>query len=1478
MESTLSKKRNKKWRSKLLSLLLSGALLVTGVNIPTVHAAEEDSLQSEQMETEADFLETQEEIETASEEAQTQSEDDAAGGRTESNEEGAAIETQTEAETVKTEVQTEEAASEDTKDIAESMSQEDASEEETEENTEEATIPEISQIQKKIVVNPLYEGIIDADELAEQFDAQQENGAFSTKSVSSFDTLEKAAGYVREQMVARSADITATIPLSIVEESGASQDEFPEKIFNAAVEHTEECTGQEGDALRWVYSRYQYEISINQGDGTYSFVIHPQYYTTYEQEQELTAKVKKVMGDLALSGKSDYEKVRAIHDYICDTVDYDNKNLNDKEYTLKFTAYAALCTGKAVCQGYAIAFYRMCKEAGLPVRVIAGTGNGGAHAWNIVKIADNTKAAGSYYNIDCTWDGQDAETNHTFFLLNEKDFENHTRNEEYASEEFYQKYPMAETSYIDESTMEEGLNKENPDVTLTTIDDVTVSSAADGKPKLLVFFRTTCGNSISTIRAIAGHDFPGIDLYAVEIDGKSKSEVEKFKSDYGSDNINFCYDTSKSKALFYYMQAAGLTNGNSFSATLPVLCYIDANNLFQHITQGIQNASQIDANLKKYCSAVWVKQYKITYVLNGGTNHSENPSVFKENSGTIALKDPVKEGFTFAGWYLDSAFSQRVISIEQGTSCDITLYAKWKGTGAADKLNLDNLVIEFTNLEDKYVSSKANGKPKLIIFISTNCGKSQSTISGIRNGIDNVDILAVNTIKASKEEVRNFKNTYGSDAIEFSYDDYGYKNNKYLNDYVDLAGSNDIAPPTICYIDADNKFQHITTGLRSAAAIKADIDAYCSGSSSDGSTPSETYQITYVLDGGTNHKDNPASYTTDTATITLKNPTKEGYDFAGWYRDAEFKISISQIVKGSSGNLKLYAKWKDASQNPGDKTILLGTGTTIALEYDTVSYNGKEQKPKVTVQHDSKTLVIDTDYTLAYADNLNAGTALVTVTGKNQYQGTVSKNFKILPVKLEITAKDKTLYEGDPKPAPDAYEYQVKGLVEGESLLTQPTFICNVPDPVQKGTYEIIPGGAKAGANYDANITYQKGKLTVESRKEDDKDDSQYPLDKRKDLKDLDASITNIKPKVYDGDPYTPAVKVTVIENNKTITLTQGTDYRVLYDDNVNAGTGKVIVKGNGIYKGEISKEFEITKKQIKKCNVVTGGIAASQKTNLPIYVYDGENLLTEGTDYKLSELSDVKATSAKVTISAAEESNYEGSVDTKITLYNADASKIINPENVTLSEKTVTYTGKAIKSVKPTVTVNGTLLEKNKNYKVQYKNNVNAGDAYVIITGKGEYKGKVVKTFTIAPLKTTLTVKPLPAKIYNGKLQTPKLTVLDGKKKLKANKDYSIVYEDNLHKGEAAVWINGKGNYAGVQLKTTFTINAQKISKASVKGTRAEGVTITYNKKVLGEGIDYTLEYGEERKGKVEITVKGIGDFTGEMKKSIKTGVASSK
>lgn len=79
------------------------------------------------------------------------------------------------------------------------------------------------------------------------------------------------------------------------------------------------------------------------------------------------------------------------------------------------------------------------------------------------------------------------------------------------------------------------------------------------------------------------------------------------------------------------------------------------------------------------------------------------------------------------------------------------------------------------------------------------------------------------------------------------------------------------------------------------------------------------FLIRYILDGGTNNSANPDTYTTSD-TIVLKDPSRNGYTFEGWYTSSTFNI-ISKITEISSGNaqdIDVYAKWKQKAVKDDD--------------------------------------------------------------------------------------------------------------------------------------------------------------------------------------------------------------------------------------------------------------------------------------------------------------------------------------------------------------------------------------------------------------------------------------------------------------------------------------------------------------------------------------------------------------------------------
>lgn len=284
-------------------------------------------------------------------------------------------------------------------------------------------------------INPVYEAYIDESVLEQQLQSVTAD-RWSSYANTQYTTVDEAARYIKSQMLNRNNVITFTYVTT-------GELDFWE-LVDAAMEYTDSCSGQEGDSLRYVWSGYDAKASGYRVGSTkyYDVTYSMGYYTTYDQEQQLTGAVNAALDSLNLGSLSEADKIKAIHDYICTNVDYDYDNLYDDSHLLKYTAYAALLDGKAVCQGYAVLFYRMCKEAGLSVRVIPGSGQGELHAWNIVRIGQH------YYNIDPTWNDQDTIIR-DFYLKSDRDFYGHIREKEYTTGDFYSRFPMSAVSYTD---------------------------------------------------------------------------------------------------------------------------------------------------------------------------------------------------------------------------------------------------------------------------------------------------------------------------------------------------------------------------------------------------------------------------------------------------------------------------------------------------------------------------------------------------------------------------------------------------------------------------------------------------------------------------------------------------------------------------------------------------------------------------------------------------------------------------------------------------------------------------------------------------------------------------------------------------------------------------------------------------------------------------------------------------------------------
>ena len=215
----------------------------------------------------------------------------------------------------------------------------------------------------------------------------------------------------------------------------------------------------------------------------------------------------------------------------------------------------------------------------------------------------------------------------------------------------------------------------------------------------------------------------------------------------------------------------------------------------------------------------------------------------------------------------------------------------------------------------------------------------------------------------------------------------------------------------------------------------------------------------------------------------------------------------------------------------------------------------------------------------------------------------------------------------------------------------------------------------------------------------------------------------------YTGKEICPAIKI--MSNADGSQLAEGTDYTVVYADNISAGTATATVTGTGRYTGTLDVKFTISRLSISKASAKLSYTKATYSGNLKkptaAVKLDGKTLKS-GSDYTIVYKNNRNAGTATATIKG--KNNYSGSV--KKTF------KIQRKSIVKFSAKlSYTFTGYDGSAKKPKVTVKGrfggsmkTLLNKgtvgSSKVKISYKDNTNTGKATVTITGKGNYTGTI--------------------------------------------------------------------------------------------------------------------------------------------------------
>ena len=298
------------------------------------------------------------------------------------------------------------------------------------------------------------------------------------------------------------------------------------------------------------------------------------------------------------------------------------------------------------------------------------------------------------------------------------------------------------------------------------------------------------------------------------------------------------------------------------------------------------------------------------------------------------------------------------------------------------------------------------------------------------------------------------------------------------------------------------------------------------------------------------------AYTGNTikTTILIKDGNKtlvEGTDYTVEYKK-NINVGIAEVIIKGKEN---YTGTINKTFNIVEKNL---SNVTVTINTENKIYTGGKIKTSILIKDGNKTLVEGTDYTVEYTNNVNVGTATVTIKGKGNYIGTIIRTFNIEKANynlsnirfLDLTAT----YDGKP------HEIIATGVPSGITVRYKNNGQVNV------GRYEIIAEFTGNNINYN-QIQSMKAILQINA-------------------KDISETlISEITDKTYTGKSLTQSFTIT----DGNTWLRNGMDYKVEYSDNKNIGNASVIVTGIGNYTGKLTKTFIINPKGTSLSKLTAG-------------------------------------------------------------------------------------------------------------------------------------------------------------------------------------------------------------------------------------------------------------------------------------------------
>ena len=342
--------------------------------------------------------------------------------------------------------------------------------------------------------------------------------------------------------------------------------------------------------------------------------------------------------------------------------------------------------------------------------------------------------------------------------------------------------------------------------------------------------------------------------------------------------------------------------------------------------------------------------YTITYVLNGGTNNSANPTSYTEGEGA-ALYDPTNGDAEFLGWYTDAALTNKVTEISTEQTGNITLYAKWQETITDDGEDTDDggdTIVTNNDFTYDSQTGKATftceGATGGIVYIATY--DSEDTANSIAEQA-NANAPGFSYVTGHGGYMLSSSGTAEYSVAEGKYMVYAFNPNftgvgEWKVGATVATETETPSEPVITYANYTVNHYLQNTALNgyelasitiaegvvgetvSASANSYTGFTYNSASSTTSGTVAEgdglvlalyytrnSYSVEYAnMDGATNATSNASTYVYGVG-LTLADPTKDGYEFGGWYSDANLTSAVTAIGADATGTQTVYAKWTE---------------------------------------------------------------------------------------------------------------------------------------------------------------------------------------------------------------------------------------------------------------------------------------------------------------------------------------------------------------------------------------------------------------------------------------------------------------------------------------------------------------------------------------------------------------------------------------